>query len=643
MPWTVTQSPSIQLGILKPLLERVGLSVSAMHLYVDFFDVVAERLGDRRLSLDVYDTFGEFFGEWAFAVPPFRPLSDVDDSCWRELMAEKHSAAWIDTAFRVRSLVPQFLNRAADEILSLNPRVVGFSSTFHQTVPSLALARILRDRAPAIRIVFGGANCEGSMGEGLLRHFSWIDVVVRGEAERVAPRLFRELVDGRPVSPATGLCLRDGASIVAHGPAAKSSDRLTKLGRTEPELVAMDEVPLPVYDDFFDRAKRQRLGAYLTRRWLPYESARGCWWAVTKVCTFCAANATNTTFLSKSVERVRAEVLSLAERYQSGDVWFVDNIMDEQYTRELFPEMERHRDCDKLSMFVETRAHVSRTQLAAMRGAGVTMVQLGIESFSSEVLRIIDKGTTALQNIRVIKWCAELGIQAFYNVIYGFPGEPEAEYARMADLVTALSHLEAPNGTVPLRLDRFSPYHRDPDRYGIEIVGPRMSRKYAFNLDDDALAEIEYFFTFRYRDGRDPGQYAANFVDACAAWRRHWRADFGALAHRECENGLQIFDRRRGCDAAMYELASMEAQIYLGADGGVTAAALWQNLPGSAREQIMVTDVVRFLDQLVDLKLVYREGKKYLALSISVNSPGLAGQSHESPAVRRLSIVAAIA
>ena len=34
------------------------------------------------------------------------------------------------------------------------------------------------------------------------------------------------------------------------------------------------------------------------------------------------------------------------------------------------------------------------------------------------------KGVTALQNLRLLKWCAEIGITPAWNLLYGFPGEP---------------------------------------------------------------------------------------------------------------------------------------------------------------------------------------------------------------------------
>ena len=47
------------------------------------------------------------------------------------------------------------------------------------------LGLLLKQRAPDIKIILGGANCDGAMGEALLRGFPWIDAVVRGEAEPV--------------------------------------------------------------------------------------------------------------------------------------------------------------------------------------------------------------------------------------------------------------------------------------------------------------------------------------------------------------------------------------------------------------------------------------------------------------------------
>jgi ribosomal peptide maturation radical SAM protein 1 len=625
MPWTVVRAPSIQIGLLKAVLERHDIGAAAFHFYVDFFNLVATQVRGGRVSVSRFESFGEVFGEWTFSVPPFRELRPAKDEQYRTIMTASEGAEHVEMAFRVRSLVPGFLARCADEILRAQPKVVGFSTTFQQTTPSLVLARLLKLRRPDLRIVFGGANCEGPMGEALHRLFPWIDVVVRGEGEHVAPRLFRELLDGSPISEQTGLCFRRGdarvvcadtvvddretAETVTNGP-VKLARRTSEVAPMQ--LVPMDTLPLPVYDDYFERLAHGPL-ADADQIWLPYESARGCWWAITKVCTFCAANAQYLSFRSKQPQTVQRDVVELSRRYGSRRVWFVDNIMEERYLRELFPAMRE----TPVPMFVETRAHVSKEHLELMRDAGVMMVQLGIESFSSPILKLIDKGTSAIQNIRIIKWCAELGIKAFYNVIYGFPGEPPEEYERMADAIKSLTHLEPPNPPVRLRLDRFSPYHRDPDHYGIDDIVPFPSRGFVYDLPVDELRKIEYFFAFHYRDGRRPDDYMARFKDSWREWNEVWQSNFRRLSHHQQGDELRIYDRRSNIENRLYELSPAAGRVYAACDAGTTPRTAWESLTEDERAEHSVEAVTRLLDDLTERRLMFHEGEYYLALAVS--------------------------
>ena len=71
---------------------------------------------------------------------------------------------------------------------------VGFSSSFHQTAASAALAHRLKQLKPDLRTVLGGANCEGEMGEAVAEHFECFDVVVSGEGEKCFPKVCVELM-----------------------------------------------------------------------------------------------------------------------------------------------------------------------------------------------------------------------------------------------------------------------------------------------------------------------------------------------------------------------------------------------------------------------------------------------------------------
>ena len=71
--------------------------------------------------------------------------------------------------------------------------------------------------------------------------------------------------------------------------------------------------------------------------------------------------------------------------------------------------------------------------------AGVRSIQPGIESFSDSVLRLMRKGVTGLQNVQLLKWCRELGLRPYWNLLWGFPGEDPQEYARMAERLVVIA------------------------------------------------------------------------------------------------------------------------------------------------------------------------------------------------------------
>src|SRR5437764_869821 len=88
----------------------------------------------------------------------------------------------------------------------------------------------------------------------------------------------------------------------------------------------------------------------------------------------------------------------------------------------------------------------STTTSPSSRRAGFWGVYLGIENLSTAVLRLMDKGTTGLLNIRSLKWCAEVGLTPDWAFLSGFPGEEPSEYDQLAELVPSLTHLRPPIG-----------------------------------------------------------------------------------------------------------------------------------------------------------------------------------------------------
>jgi ribosomal peptide maturation radical SAM protein 1 len=416
----------------------------------------------------------------------------------------------------------------------------------------------------------------------------------------------RSLVAGEPVRPQPGLCYREGGRSVV-------------IPQTGAREVPMDEIPLPIFDEYLERLAKASFSAELALDvQLVYESARGCWWGARSHCTFCGVNGTSMAFRCKSASRVVEELTELARRYRRLDFEIVDNIIALEYFRDVLPRLKQAGY--DLRLFYETKANLKREQVRLLRESGVHRIQPGLESLSTPILKRMDKGVTAFQNVRLLKWCAEYGVSVAWNVIYGFPGESPDEYARMAELVPSLVHLQPPNWG-PVVLHRFSPFHERPAQHGLEIVGPRWWYPYVYAADAATLSDLAYSFEHRYVDGRNPETYVTPLGRAIEAWRAGWPAGYRTLRYRRGPEFLVVHDRRPGLQSADYSFGEHEARIYLACEDGATAAEAYESVRADGSSDVDIDDVEEFLRRLVDMRLVYAEGGRYLALALPASLP----------------------
>ena len=514
--------PSLQLGLLQSTLNRAGFPTLTASLALTFLDFCCTQTAglppESRITLGDYDTlvsqrdYG--IGDWVFSVPPFRDNPAADARYVAFLESQDLPEKCLSATLMMRRLAPAFLSHAADEVLATGARIIGFTSTFSQTVPSLVLAKMLKQRDAGLTILFGGANCDGVMGETLHRSFPWVDVVVRGEAELILPKVVEDLLAGRPVRHQPGLCIREAGQSISLPQHSGS--------------VPMDDIPTPNFDEYFERLGATSFAPELEPVGLVYESSRGCWWGAKAHCTFCGLNGTSMAYRSKSPGRVLDELTSLATRYRRLNIDVVDNILDLRYLRDVLPHLQA-RGFD-LSVYYATKANLKREQVHLLKSAGVDRIQPGIESLSTTILDLMRKGVTAFQNVRLLKYCAEYGIRPYWNVLYGFPGEPPEEYARMADVVPSLTHFWPPVLGI-LELSRFSPYHERAQELGLEITGPWPWYRYVYDLDEATLMDLAYAFEYRHLDGRDPATYVGPLQCAIETWRGASLTSYGGLRY----------------------------------------------------------------------------------------------------------------
>lgn len=602
MPFASSRYPSIQLGLLQAILAQHNI-VATTH----YFNL---RLG-QRMGWEEFEIFcrqtPRLLGDWLFARAAFGESAPEPrlhlEAYGPELEAFTsrfgRGLAYLE---RLREQeMPLFVQECLDSVAWNDYDIVGFSSIFAQNTAALALARLVKSRFPQIVTVVGGANFEADMGLEYLRAVPWIDYGVTGEGDVAFPQLIALIARGELAVDLPGVARR------AHG-------QVSFLGRAPP-VHDLDALPDPQYEDFFAEAAAVGLPDRILRHpiKLTYESARGCWWGAKHHCTFCGLNGSTMAYRSKSAARVLAGFAQLSARYGIRDFVAVDNILDLHYVREVFGVLADRPP--EYSFFHEVKANLTYQQLLLLARGGITSIQPGIESLSTRLLDLMRKGSTALQNVRLLKWAHHFGMEVLWNILVGFPGERAEDYERQMEILRLIPHLPPAHGGA-IELHRFSPYYTNSEALGIRNVRPDTAYGHIYPPFLDH-ARIAYFFEFD-TPAPLPGQAYEPLYQHMLWWRRVWGRPGAPHLKSRRENGqIIITDGRQtgvsplehcldGLDAFVYELCG---PTFHGLRSIVEAA----HQHGLPADPAVAHDA---LDRLTALGVMLEEDGQYLSLAL---------------------------
>lgn len=317
-------------------------------------------------------------------------------------------------------------------------------------------------------------------------------------------------------------------------------------------------------------------------------------------------------YRSKSAERILAELSELSDRYGVIGFEVVDNILDMAHLKTVLPTLADRGAPYRL--FYETKSNLRRSQVELLARAGVRWIQPGIESLDDRVLKVMEKGSNAMLNVQLLRFCREFGVRVVWNFLHGFPGESSEWSREMAEKLPLLHHLHSPSGISIVRYDRFSPYHEKPEQYQIELR-PNDYYQHIYPLAPDQLAEIAYFF-----DDREP--HPRSLIDknrlallhAVKDWKDLWnnRVLLPLLSQREVEGGLEILDTRACARQRRIVLKGLQRELLLTLDNPHSLETLVRDL-GPETENA--------LHELVEQHLVLSMQGKYLALPVGGSLP----------------------
>jgi ribosomal peptide maturation radical SAM protein 1 len=261
--------------------------------------------------------------------------------------------------------------------------------------------------------------------------------------------------------------------------------------------------------------------------------------------------------------------------------------------------------------FYEVKANIRREQLRLMAQAGVTRIQPGIESLSSNVLHLMRKGVRAVQNINLLRWARYYDIHVDWNILWGFPGETEADYSEQEAAIPHLLHLQPPASAGRVWLERFSPLFAEHEKFRIRRV-PERSYRYIYPGHAD-LERIAYFFDYELDDGLPAAAYAGVRREV-EDWSLAWRAGRQpVLKYWSAPSFVQIYDERREGQGGTYTFEGTLADLYLAcshrpATASAVRRSLGLQLPSEAIQEVF--------QEFRNRGLMFLDGRLALALAL---------------------------
>ncbi|MBE9536613.1 MAG: RiPP maturation radical SAM C-methyltransferase [Proteobacteria bacterium] len=596
-PFHSINRPSLGVSLLKAAAEKEGFPTELIYLNLRF----AEHIGPYLHEWITDKPMGQLLGEFIFSHLLFERNERAVEQYVKEVLQEDNEIHSLIEHFPDKSLseiVLHLIKKAYDcykneveKILTRQPWVLGVTSSFQQNCGAVYLIKLIKDRNPNIITMMGGGNCESEMGEELFSCFNYIDYIGQGEGDKSFVELLRSLQydDGKRYVP--GILTRMAQPL---------ADSSTSLGSE-----TLDDLPYPDFDDYFDQLDAASFKNQIVPG-LVMESSRGCWWGEKKKCTFCGLNGEGIAFRSKSPQRILDELNDLVKKYGIGRVLLVDSILDMNYFKTVIPRLAANPIAE---LVCETKANLTKEQVKMLAEANIRMIQPGIESLSDHSLQLMQKGTTAVQNIQLIKWSTELGVFVMWNHLCGFP-EEKNESEKIDEICEMIHHLQPPANTAVIHLDRFSPYFEDPEQYGLVPVSVPTPYKHVYPFEYKSLKKLACYYQSDFLKAKLKGEIFKRLKKTTSNWCKAYpRSHLVAIPRKK---SLIIIDTRSCRQQIWIRLTGIDRSIYEYCDKAQKLSKILDYFKADVAE----SDLKLSIQRLIDKRLIMNVSGKYLSLAV---------------------------
>jgi len=601
-PFAESSIPSIQLALLESYLKERDVNVTTKNLYLN----AAEIYGLNNYNFLINSPNDSYLAQLAFSKYLFPYHWDRNIQKIRYFYDNI-----ITTDQKYKDTLPfekylektdNFYSYAIHPYNWQKADIIGFTLNYGQFLSSLAISKKIKEKFPEKKIVFGGSSIINELGKKTLKTFDWIDYIISGEGEEP---LFLLATEEKDISSIPGLIFRKNKEIICN---------------KNDTFYDINDLSYPDFHSYLQELsiisdEVQQYYALFGR--LPIELSRGCWW---NNCTFCNISSYHKKYREKKIKRFVEELDYLSETYKNLTFQVIGNTLPQQDYKKLCEQIiELGKD---FNLYIEARAgQLKSDDYNLLKKAGFCNIQTGIEAFSPNYLKKMNKGVKVIDNIAALKFSKENGIFNSYNIIINYPNEEHIDFLETIHNIDFIKNYLDPPQISQFVVGYDSPIYKNLEKFNIEKLESKLIDTLMYP-PEILRQEIFFFNQFKRKNEIKENKWNKLVLDwkegieskEINAVKRKTIIERLIFYYIDGKSYLKIYDNRNNKNVMIYVLNEKEREIILSCEDVITFEKLKEKISNISEDELK-----NILKIFVEAGIVFNEDDLYLSLPLNYN------------------------
>ena len=358
------------------------------------------------------------------------------------------------------------------DIARAQPDIVGISiPTMGQMFAGMTLAHLVKQTGLKCHITVGGPHI--SMLREQIPHapllFELIDSAVIFDGAEPLLQIAQALDGNRDLSRIPNLIYRDAKQIRITEPTSPTPRD------SHTHAPDFDGLPLDRY--------------LVPELVLPLVTSHGCYHGR---CAFCNVGyGAGKGYFPMQVEQLVEQITTLQKKYGARHIFFADEAMPPRTMRLLSARLTELGSPVDWCSCARFEKGISSELLRIMARGGCRMLFYGLETASERMVKHMVKGTQGETVSRLLKEGAQAGIWNHTFLFFGFPTETMDDAQATVNFLYAHPDSIHSAGLGTFVLERYSPVHLDPTRYGVTRIVEQPERDLATFFDYELASGMD--------------------------------------------------------------------------------------------------------------------------------------------------------